>query len=112
MILQQTLGPFPLKINSATERVMIRVAGWELARLYVVGPEGVTFAAAIFDVKQGVVPSMPPVALDSTQTLGPGDDTTTQIDVTTIPYLWVTSNTVEGSGTSEVELYCVVAREV
>ena len=35
MILQQTLGPFPLKINSATERVMIRVAGWELARLYV-----------------------------------------------------------------------------
>lgn len=112
MIQQNTIGPFPLKINSANERVMVRVAGWELARLYVVGPEGVTFATAIFDVKQGYSPGMPPVALDSAQTLGPGDDTTTQIDVSSIPYLWVTSNTVEGSGTSEVELYCVVAREV
>ena len=111
MIVQRTIGPVKVKLNTANVRVSIPVGSWELARLYSFTPPSVTWATAIFDIKQSVTEAQTPQPLDSTQTLGPGDDMTTQIDVSTVKWLWLTSNTLEGSGTAEGDVYCVLARE-
>lgn len=111
MIQQELLGPFKILLNSANARLFIDVWGWELARVYSVKLENVTWATAVFNIKHSVN-KVDLHALDTAQTLGVGSDWSTAIDVTTIKYLALDSNTVEGSGAGEGDVYCIVERDI
>ena len=47
MIVKQVVGPFKIKLNDTNARLLIDVGGWELARVYSVANENVTWTTEV-----------------------------------------------------------------